>query len=281
MVVLGFCLFSGPLSGQTSKKDSMELRLRRLESTNIFNPKDSTHINLLLGLARVYRFHDNERLYDVAQKALEYSSEINYNYGTIKGLEAVANYYYDKGDRKKSMPLFKEALQLSKDVEDVQSEISILNTLAQNYSFEGNYAEALNLNLKGIDLAKQINNLKMLSVLNENIAGLYADQKDFKNALMFYDTVQKINRKVGNEIIDAETQSNMASLYRDAKDYKNAIFNINRSINTFEKYKIYDWLAYAYEVKGDIYLDQKNISGPCIGTIKVICSLKTRLRTIG
>lgn len=257
MVVLGFCLFSGPLSGQTSKKDSMELRLRRLESTNRFNPKDSTHINLLLGLARVYRFHDNERLYDVAQKALEYSSEINYNYGTIKGLEAVANYYYDKGDRKKSMPLFKEALQLSKDVEDVQSEISILNTLAQNYSFEGNYAEALNLNLKGIDLAKQINNLKMLSVLNENIAGLYADQKDFKNALMFYDTVQKINRKVGNEIIDAETQSNMASLYRDAKDYKNAIFNINRSINTFEKYKIYDWLAYAYEVKGDIYLDQK------------------------
>lgn len=257
MVVLGFCLFSGPLSGQTSKKDSMELRLRRLESTHRFNPKDSTHINLLLGLARVYRFHDNERLYDVAQKALEYSSEINYNYGTIKGLEAVANYYYDKGDRKKSMPLFKEALQLSKDVEDVQSEISILNTLAQNYSFEGNYAEALNLNLKGIDLAKQINNLKMLSVLNENIAGLYADQKDFKNALMFYDTVQKINRKVGNEIIDAETQSNMASLYRDAKDYKNAIFNINRSINTFEKYKIYDWLAYAYEVKGDIYLDQK------------------------
>jgi tetratricopeptide (TPR) repeat protein len=86
---------------------------------------------------------------------------------------------------------------------------------------------------------------------------LYADQKDFKNALMFYDTVQKINRRLGDEVIDAETQSNMASLYKDAKDYKNAMFNINRSISTFEKHKVYDWLAYAYEVKGDIYLDQE------------------------
>lgn len=256
VVLMGFCFFSVPLAGQISKKDSLEFRLQRLESTNRFNPKDSTHINLLLNLTRVYRYHDNERLFDIAQKVLEYSNDINYNYGTIKGLEAIGSYYYDKGDRKKSMPLFKEALQISKDINDVESEVSILNTLAQNYSFEGNYAEALNLNLKGIDLAKQMDNQKMLSILNENIAGLYADQKDFKNALMFYDTVQKINRRVGNEVIDAETQSNMASLYRDAKDYKNAIFNINRSINTFEKNKIYDWLAYAYEVKGDIYLDQ-------------------------
>src|SRR5690606_8557048 len=136
-------------------------------------------------------------------------------------------------------------------------EVTIINTMAQNYSFEGNYAEALNLNLKGIDLAGQIDAQAMLSVLNENIASLYTDQKDFKNPLMFYDIVQKINKKLGNEIIDAETQSNMASLYMDSKEYKHAMFNINRSIITFEKHKIYDWLAYAYEVKGHIYLKQE------------------------
>src|SRR5690606_18000580 len=141
--------------------------------------------------------------------------------------------------------------------EDIRAEVTIINTMAQNHSFEGNYADALNLNLKGIDLAKKIDAQRMLSILNENIAGLYADQKDFKNALMFYDTVQKINKRLGNEVIDAETQSNMASLYMDAKDFKHAMSNINRSINTFEKHKIYDWLAYAYEVKGNIYLKQE------------------------
>lgn len=261
LVQLVLCLFvflvATPVISQSSKNDSLAFRLKRLESTNRFNPKDTTHINLLIRLAFSYRYLDSDSLYSIADRALKYSEAIDYGYGRIKGLDALGNYYYDKGDRKKSMPRFEEALQLAKEMDDIRSEVSIINTLAQNYSFEGNYAEALNLNLKGIDLARKINDQQMLSILNENIAGLYADQKDFKNALMFYDTVQKINKRLGNEVIDAETQSNMASLYMDAKDFKHAMFNINRSINTFEKHKIYDWLAYAYEVKGNIYLKQE------------------------
>ncbi|GAB4514846.1 MAG: hypothetical protein Tsb004_23310 [Allomuricauda sp.] len=245
------------LAQSSNERDSLAYRLLRLESTNRFNPKDTTHIKLLVELAFSYRYLEMDSLYSIGKRALEYSEKIDYTYGKIKGLDALGNYYYNKGEREKSMPLFQEALRLATEAKDIPSELSIINAMAQNYSFEGNYAEALNLNLKGIDLAREIDNQPMLSVLNENIAGLYADQKDFKNALMFYDTVQKINRRLGDEVIDAETQSNMASLYKDAKDYKNAMFNINRSISTFEKHKVYDWLAYAYEVKGDIYLDQE------------------------
>lgn len=246
-----------PLTAQFSKRDSLAFKLQRLESTERFNPKDTSHINLLIKLAKSYRYLDSDSIYSIASRVLKYSEAIDYDYGKVKGLDALAGYYYNKGNRKKSMPLFQEALQLAKDMEDIECEVSIINTLAQNYSFEGNYAEALNLNLKGIDLARKINQQKMLSILNENIASLYADQKDFKNALMFYDTVQRINRRLGDEVVDAETQSNMAALYKDAKDFKNAMFNINRSINTFERNKIIDWLAYAYEVKGDIYLEQQ------------------------
>lgn len=251
-------IVSIPVLAQSSnKRDSLAYKLQRLESTHRFNPKDTTHINLLVDLAFSYQYLDSDSLYSVANRALEYSKKINHAHGIIGGLSALGTYHYNKGNREKSIPMFKDALQLATEVGDIDSELSIINTMAQNYSFEGNYAEALNLNLKGIDLARKVNDQQTLSVLNENIAGLYADQKDFKNALMFYDTVQKFNRKLGNEVVDAETQSNMASLYKDAKDYKNAMFNINRSISTFEKHKIYDWLAYAYQVKGDIYLDQK------------------------
>ncbi|RIV30599.1 histidine kinase [Flagellimonas lutimaris] len=258
LVICASMLFmSFPVNAQSfSQHDSLSYKLQRLESTNRFNPKDTTHINLLTRLAFSYRYLDTDSLYSIAERALKYSKDIDYTHGKIRALDALGNYYYNKGNRDKSMPMFEKALELATEIDDLDSEISIINALAQNYSFEGNYAEALNLNLKGIDLAKKIDNQEMLSILNENIAGLYADQKDFKNALMFYDTVQKINRRMGDEVIDAETQSNMASLYKDAKDFKNAMFNINRSINTFEKNKIYDWLAYAYEVKGDIYLDQ-------------------------
>jgi signal transduction histidine kinase/predicted negative regulator of RcsB-dependent stress response len=257
LCTLMFTVTITALGQSSNERDSLAYKLQRLESTHRFNPKDTTHIKLLADLAFSYQYLDSDSLYSVANRALEYSRKINYSRGIIRALNAIGTYHYNKGNREKSMPLFKEALQLANEIEDIELELAIINTLAQNYSFEGNYAEALNLNLKGIDLARKIKDQKTLSVLNENIAGLYADQKDFKNALMFYDTVQKFNRKLGNEVVDAETQSNMASLYKDAKDYKNAMFNINRSISTFEKHKIYDWLAYAYQVKGDIYLDQK------------------------
>ncbi len=255
--LLGMLLVSVSLQSQLTKKDSLAFKLKRLESTSRFNPKDTTHINLLSNLAFSYRFINNDSLHSISKRVLKFSTEIEYTGGIIRALSGLANYNSDQGNREKSMALFKEALILSEEIGDELAELDIINGLAHDYSYEGNYAEALNLYLKGIDVARKAKCNKMLSILNENIASLYADQKDYKNALIFYDTVQKINRKIGDEIIDAETSSNMASLYKDAKDFDLAMFNINKSINTFEKNKVYDWLAYAYEVKGSIYLEQE------------------------
>ncbi|WP_262420310.1 tetratricopeptide repeat-containing sensor histidine kinase [Flagellimonas meishanensis] len=259
LIALLLCMFmlSMPLKAQVSTKDSLLYRLKRLESSKRFNPRDTTHIKLLTNVAFSYRFVNNDSLHSIAKRVLKYCQAIDYQRGEVKALYALGSYYSDVGDRKNSMATFKKGLKLAKEINTKKCELDIMNALGQNFSYEGDYAEALNLYLKGIDIAKQMDHKEMLSILNENIAGLYADQKDFKNALIFYDTVQKINRELNDEIIYAETQSNMASLYKDAKDFKHAMFNINRSIAAFEKHKVYDWLAYAYEVKGSIYLEQE------------------------
>ncbi len=256
VVLFGVLLFASHINAQRDNKDSVEFRLKRLESTNRFNPKDTTHIKLLSSLAFSYRFINNDSLRSISERVLKLSKAIDYVPGKIKALEALGSYYSDEGERTNSKDLFKRALKLAKEVGDKRGELNIINALAHDYSYEGNYAEALNLYLTGIDVAKQIDSKQMLSILNENIASLYADQRDFENALIFYDTVQAMNKALGNDIIHAETQSNMASMYKDAENFEYAMFNINKSIATFEKHKIYDWLAYAYEVKGSIYLEQ-------------------------
>lgn len=258
-VVMIFCalFFASSVEAQKDKRDSIAYRLKRLESTNRFNPKDTTHIKLLSNLASTYRYINNDSLYSISSRVLQLSEAVNYTYGKIRANEALGYYYSDEGDRQKSAVLLKKALKLAADEGDKRSELNIINGLANDYRDDGNFADALNLNLTGIDIAKQIDSKPMLSIFNENIASLYADQKDFENALVFYDTVQAINKALGNEKIHAETQSNMASLYKDSENFDHAMFNINKSITTFEKLKIYDWLAYAYEVKGSIYLEQK------------------------
>ncbi len=52
--------------------------------------------------------------------------------------------------------------------------------------------------------------------------------------------------------------SNLASLYADMGKLDYAMYNVNRSIAIFEKRRILDWLAYAYETKGKVYLKQDN-----------------------
>ncbi|MEO9816386.1 MAG: ATP-binding protein [Flavobacteriaceae bacterium] len=257
--MLLFCILLFACQGfsQQSKRDSLTFRLKRLENTNRFNPKDTTHIKLLTDLSNAYRFINNDSLHSISQRALKLSRDIGFKHGEIKALKNIGNYHSDEGNRERSKSIFKKAFQLCKQTNDKESQLELINGLAHDYSYEGNYAESLNLYLNGIDIAKQIDNKHMLSILNESIASLYADQKDFKNALSFYDTVQAINKQLGNDKIHAETQSNIALLYKEAKNFDYAMFNINKGISTFEKYKIYDWLAYAYAVKGEIYLEQK------------------------
>ncbi len=244
-------------NAQQSKMDSLVFKLKHLETTNRFNPQDTTHIKLLVNLAFSYRFINKDSAYSISKRVLNLSDEIGFDYGKISALEVMGNYYSDEGNNHKAMKIFREALHLANTFEHRKSQLNLINGLAQVHSYEGNYADALNLYLKGIDLAKKTDNKELLSILNENIATLYSDQKDYKNALVFYDTVQAVNRELGDEVVHAETQSNMAALYKDAKNFEYAMFNINKSISTFEKHKIYDWLAYAYEVKGSIYLEQK------------------------
>ncbi len=258
-VVMVFCFlfFVQSIQSQVNKRDSILYKIKRLESTNRFNPKDTTHIDLLANLASSYRFINNDSLFSISQRTLALSKAVNFDHGEINSLINLGRFYADEGNIEKSVQVLKKALKQARKTEDKECELNIINSLALGYSYNGNHAEALNLYLKGIDVAKQVGSKQMLSILNENIATLYADQKDFDNALIFYDTVQAINRELGNEIINAETQSNMASLYKDAKNFEYAMFNINKSITAFEKHKIYEWLAYAYEVKGSIYLEQK------------------------
>ena len=99
---------------QQNKKDSLVFKLKHLESTNRFNPKDTTHIKLLVKLAFAYRYANNDSAYSISKKALKLSEAVNFECGKINALEAMANYYSDQGNGKEAIALFKKALQLAK-----------------------------------------------------------------------------------------------------------------------------------------------------------------------
>ena len=257
LICVCFFLFSQKVQSQKLEREKLRQQINALELNSPFDSKDTTYIALHCKLAKSFNYINSDSLYFYSNKALALSERANFLRGKISAFSTLGAYYSNKGNSKKAISYFENALELSNKDEFNSSTTQLYNSLGTEYLFAGNYSKSLELYLIGIDIASKSDDFEMLSILNENIASLYSDQKDYTQALEFYKQVTKINQKLNDEVVSAETMSNMASLYADMGDFDLAMFNVNSSIATFEKNEIPDWLAFAYGVKGKIYLKQE------------------------
>jgi len=254
LCAITFCHTSTILS-QTTIRDSMQNVLFKYEQQSI-KKSDSVYIKTMLGLADEQRYFALDSLYILSKEALDLSQQSGYLKGESKAYANLGTYFSDKGKYDTAIIHYKNASKIADELGDAELKLSIINDIAGEYGYLGNYALALKNYLAGIEIAEEIDNKLMLSIITENIANLYVSQKDFKQAMIFYKKVKSINREINDPVFMAETSSNMASAYADMGKLEHAMFNVNSSIKTFEEEKIMDWLAYAYEIKGKIYLKQ-------------------------
>ncbi|MGB7393633.1 MAG: tetratricopeptide repeat-containing sensor histidine kinase [Pricia sp.] len=250
-------LFHQTHQAQQKVKDSLMVQIKKRGASPKISPKDTVYIDLLNALGSELRFYKSDSLLNLSHQALKFSRSIDYKTGENMALIGLGDYHSDKGSHEKGIQYYWKALELGKEIENHQLSLIAKSSLAGEYAYQGDYAKALTGYLEGIDMAKVSGDSLMLSIMNENIASLYSAQKDYAQALEFYDKVKKINQKLGNEISSAETMSNVASLYADMGELEYAMYNANSSIGVFEKHEIIDWLAYAYEIKGKVYLKEK------------------------
>lgn len=257
LIIMLLFLNNASLFSHQVSIDSIKREITLLKKDYPKNYKDTLYIHFLNDLADMYRFVKADSVLILSKEALKISRQKKYLLGESRSLNSLGDYYSDKGNSAKALSYLNEALVLADSIQNITLKIGLLNDLGTEYSYTGNYEKALKSYLEGIDIATAKNDILMLSILNENIAALYASQKEFDQALNFYKKVKQYNEAIGDEINSAETMSNLAELYADIGNYEYAMFNVNQSISILEKRGIYDWLAFAYSVKGEIYLKQK------------------------
>ena len=114
-LVLLFSLLHGIQSyGQKAVRDSLRTELHRTQKLWQSNLQDTTHINSLNTLANAMRFIKPDSLRVLAEQALELSTKIGYEKGTIEALNGKGDYLSDQGNHDLSITLYKKALQRSK-----------------------------------------------------------------------------------------------------------------------------------------------------------------------
>ncbi|RRQ49025.1 histidine kinase [Maribacter algicola] len=239
---------------QLSFKDSLQVEISKFQNSS---KEDTEYIDLLLDLGLEQRYFNQDSLKLLSDEGLELSEKINYANGMANAYFGLGTFYSDKGKYDESLNNLQKALEISIKEQDDTLRLIILSNIGTQYDYKGDYDLALGEFLKCLELAEDLDNQEMLSVINENIANLYVTQKDFDEGMFYYEKVKKINEKIGDPVIIAETMSNMASAYAEMGKLELAMFTINSAIKTFEENRITDWLAYAYQVKGKVYLKQQ------------------------
>lgn len=245
-------------ANRSDSRIELEADIRQMESQPGFTAKDTAYINRINDLAKELRYYQADSLLQLSRKALKLSRKAGYSKGAACANLNLGIYYSDKGNFEKAIASYKKALELIGPSEDKQLRLRIMHNLSHEYSYKNDYSSALNGYLEALELAESQGDILMLSIINESIATLYSDQKDYEEALFYYKKVKRWNDSLGNEISSAESMSNLASMYADMGQLDYAMFNVNQSIDIFEKNRTLDWLAYAYAIKGKVYLKKSN-----------------------
>jgi signal transduction histidine kinase len=245
------------LYSQLNIRDSLLNEIKEYRTQNHFNEQDTLHINNLLELATELRYYNLDSLYVLTRNALDLSRKSGYIKGKTIAFSTLGLYYSDKGKHTLAIEKFQLAMQLAAKMEESKLLLEAKGDLAREYEYLGDYSKALQQYLETVELAQKADEKEILSVVNENIANLYISLKDYDQAMVFYKKVKAVNTEIGDPVFMAETMSNMASAFADMGELDHAMYNANSSIKTFEDKKIIDWLAYAYQIKGKVYLKRE------------------------
>lgn len=243
--------------GQKAICDSLRHELHRTHASLQLNLQDTTHIKSLNTLAKAMRFTKPDSLLLLAEQALKLSTTIGYEKGQIIALNGKGDYLSDQGNHELSISFYEKALHKSKKIKDEYLVLSSMSRLTNEYQYQGKIEVALNEMLIGLEKADSLGIKEMQSMYNEKIGMLYANQNDFEEALTYLKESKKISDLIQDETRTAYTMANLASVYADAKKFDYAMFHINSCITTLERNGVKNQLAFAYEIKGKIYLKQE------------------------
>lgn len=249
---LFFCFYHG--FSQQNTRDSLYEEISQFKAENNSYYIKEAYIDLINELALQYRYINQDSLFLLSKKADSLSTLISYKTGKFKAAFNLAEYFSLKGNSIKAVKYYQEILPIAIAKKDAYMEATLINALGSEYLIQRNYEKAHKLFLKGIDLTQAYKDHQMMSIIYENMAQMYIDQKQYHEALALYNKVKDVNEIINDKFTNAQTLTNLADLKTKMGDYDMAMFDVNSSISYLENTDYTDWLAFAYVVKGNIYL---------------------------
>ncbi|MEM7374328.1 MAG: PAS domain S-box protein [Bacteroidota bacterium] len=189
---------------------------------------DTTKVALLLKLSRRYYNLDLEKSTSFAEQARDYSREIGYQHGELRGIIRMAIAQIQIGEFKMALTNLWEAEHLAKKIGDQQSGLEVNRKIARLYRTTGEYSQALRYLFDALDKLPQGSaNHPPIYI---NIGHVYEQLGDQRQAEIYYSQAISLMR-------EAQSSRNNGTYYKDfgkvlvlAKSYQEALVKLDSAL---------------------------------------------------
>lgn len=255
--IILFFIHSFACYSQHQEKDSLLKLIHEKENKPRFTGRDTTYINLLIKLGSHYRFSSSDTLHKISRKVLDHSMAAGYEKGVGKSYIGLSSFFSEKGKDSIVFSHLGKAEIIAKRTKDTLLLLEISNYRAIEYDHIGDSAKSLEEYLKSEKLASKLKNKIFLLYIYENIAATYSNKKLYHRALMYFNKAIAVAKEINDNTILGTILCNVTNAHIGLNNLEKANKSIDKGITIVEKYKLNEWIGYAYMLKGDIFLKKK------------------------
>ncbi|WP_224484507.1 tetratricopeptide repeat-containing sensor histidine kinase [Robertkochia aurantiaca] len=252
--------------GQAEVRDSLLYEIeqyQRKSSSRVI--RDTNYINLLGKYMALHIYVDKDTVKKYAEKMISTSEITGYFRGSLYGLMGLSTYYQESGNIGEAVRLLKKALTKAERQGDDEYIICANYELARIYSESGDIKSAVTHCLQAIRMAENFENPDddirgLLAISHDNLAANFFILKQYKRALEEYEKAISLHEQISDQTGMAMSQSNAAETLLYLGEYRSSAQKLDEAIEFFRSSAYHnDWLAFAWRIKGDLFLEQKMI----------------------
>ncbi|MFS4467652.1 tetratricopeptide repeat protein [Maribacter sp. 2210JD10-5] len=293
--ILSFLFFFVSFLGISQEKE-LDSLLRELK---LNQEQDSSKVNILLGIAQKMRHSNPGAAFLHVDKAIDISSDLNWQKGLGLSYTQKGNLYYIVADNLNALDAFQKALDIGQKTGDESLKLSMLNNLANIHADLKEYDEALekygtflstsenlgnvpnqirgltNIAIvytdsdrheeavsylkKALRLSKEEKNDFFIAAITNNLALAYKGMGAYQKALEFYQIAVDISRKIENNYIEASALNSIGKVNILLKNYDKALISGEEALKLSEEIGAVEWQADSWKVLSTVYEEQNKM----------------------
>ena len=202
---------------------------------------------------------DPDKSYDIFNRALELSEEINDPKIKVISLGNISRVYESKGDLEKSLDYNLQVLSISEEIQDSIGIGKSLGDIGENYARKGNLKSGLEYLTRSKKIFEELDDKQNITRTRSFMANIYMQQGNLDEALKLITLNLTYFEDIGNKTLLAGSLSNIAGIYARQGDNKKALKNLEKASGHFEDIGNIPYIAKISQNMGRLYYDEDNL----------------------